>query len=102
VWENQLTEAEKSDRLARLNHLVALKATERSERYLGRTEEILVEDQNLKDPNQVMGRTRGNRLTFFTGNISKLRGELVQVKIKEVRAFSLTGELVEARCMTAV
>ena len=102
MWSNQLTEEEKSARLARLNHLVALKATERSERYLGRTEEILVEDQNLKDPNQVMGRTRGNRLTFFAGNIGKLRGQLVQVKIKEVRAFSLTGELCAARQMTPV
>jgi tRNA-2-methylthio-N6-dimethylallyladenosine synthase len=63
----------------------------RSQRYLGRIEEILVENVNLKDPNQVMGRTRGNRLTFFTGDIEKLRGQLVQVKITEARPFSLTG-----------
>jgi tRNA-2-methylthio-N6-dimethylallyladenosine synthase len=39
-----------------------------------------------------MGRTRGNRLTFFEGNIEQLRGQLVSVKITEFRAFSLTGK----------
>jgi len=96
IWENQLSEEVKSDRLQRLNHLVSIKAAERSQRYLGRIEEVLVEDQNLKDKTQVMGRTRGNRLTFFAGNIAELKGQLVKVKITEVRAFSLTGEPVEA------
>ena len=56
---------------------------------------MLVEDQNPKAPSQVMGRTRGNRLTFFDGNINELKGKVVQVKITEVRPFSLTGEPVE-------
>jgi tRNA-2-methylthio-N6-dimethylallyladenosine synthase len=92
TWENQLSEEVKSDRLQRLNHLVSVKAAERSQRYLGRIEEVLVEDQNPKDPTQVMGRTSGNRLTFFTGNIDQLKGQLIKVKITEARAFSLTGE----------
>ena len=92
LWDNQLSEEEKSDRLQRLNHLVAVRAAERSQRYLGRVEEVLVEDQNPKDPSQVMGRTRGNRLTFFTGNITELKGKVVPVRITTVRAFSLTGE----------
>jgi tRNA-2-methylthio-N6-dimethylallyladenosine synthase len=91
LWENQLSEEVKADRLQRLNRLVNEKIGVRSQRYLNRTEEILVEDVNLKDPNQVMGRTRGNRLTFFAGDIEKLRGRLVQVKITEARPFSLTG-----------
>ncbi|OLT60486.1 tRNA (N6-isopentenyl adenosine(37)-C2)-methylthiotransferase MiaB [Moorena bouillonii] len=95
LWENQLPEEVKCDRLQRLNHLVAVKAAERSQRYLGRIEEVLVEDQNPKDKTQVMGRTKGNRLTFFTGDINHLKGELVLVKITEARAFSLTGERVE-------
>ncbi|KAF3886557.1 MULTISPECIES: tRNA (N6-isopentenyl adenosine(37)-C2)-methylthiotransferase MiaB [Nostocales] len=92
LWDEQLSEEVKSDRLQRLNHLVALKAAERSQRYMGRTEEVLVEEQNPKDKTQVMGRTRGNRLTFFAGDIHELKGKLVKVRITEVRAFSLTGE----------
>ncbi|HAG81470.1 MAG TPA: tRNA (N6-isopentenyl adenosine(37)-C2)-methylthiotransferase MiaB [Cyanobacteria bacterium UBA12227] len=94
LWDNQISEEVKSDRLQRLNHLVATKAAARSERYLHRIEEVLVEDQNPKDSTQVMGRTRGNRLTFFKGNINQLKGQLVKVKISEIRAFSLTGESV--------
>ncbi|MBD2250694.1 tRNA (N6-isopentenyl adenosine(37)-C2)-methylthiotransferase MiaB [Nostoc parmelioides] len=97
LWENQLSEETKSDRLQRLNHLVNVKAAERSQRYMGRIEEVLVEEQNPKDQTQVMGRTRGNRLTFFKGDINELKGQLVKVKINEVRAFSLTGEAIEVR-----
>ncbi|MFB2919253.1 tRNA (N6-isopentenyl adenosine(37)-C2)-methylthiotransferase MiaB [Aerosakkonema funiforme] len=97
LWENQLSEEVKVDRLQRLNHLVGIKAAERSQRYFDRIEEVLVEDRNPKDPTQVMGRTRGNRLTFFSGDIAKLKGQLVQVKISEVRPFSLSGEIVEIR-----
>ena len=93
LWEDQLSEDVKGDRLQRLNHLVSCKAMERSQRYLGRIEEILVEEQNGKDPTQVMGRTTGNRLTFFAGDIEQLKGKLVKIKITEIRAFSLTGEV---------
>ena len=91
LWSNQLPDEVKTDRLQRLNHLVATKAMERSQRYQNRLEEILVEDLNPKDPSQVMGRTRTNRLTFFAGDLAQLKGQLVKVKITEVRAFSLTG-----------
>jgi tRNA-2-methylthio-N6-dimethylallyladenosine synthase len=93
LWDNQITEAEKSDRLQRLNHLVGLKAGERSQRYLNRVEQVLVEDINPKDTTQVVGRTDGNRLTFFKGDLTELKGKIVPVKITEVRPFSLTGEM---------
>jgi tRNA-2-methylthio-N6-dimethylallyladenosine synthase len=102
LWTNQLSEEVKSDRLQRLNHLVNIKAYERSQRYFGRIEEVLVEDQNSKDKTQVMGRTRGNRLTFFAGDINELKGQLVKVKITEIRAFSLTGEPIEVRQAVSV
>ena len=95
LWNNQLSEEVKSDRLQRLNRLVSVSAEARSQRYLGREEEILVEADNTKDPTQVMGRTRGNRLTFFPGKIEELKGKTVRVKITEVRPFSLTGDVVE-------
>lgn len=95
LWDHQISEEVKSDRLQRLNHLVNIKAAERSQRYFGRIEEVLVEAENSKDKTQVMGRTGGNRLTFFTGDINCLKGKIVKVKITEVRPFSLTGEAIE-------
>jgi len=95
LWDNQLSEAVKSDRLQRLNRLVTVTAEARSRRYLGREVEVLVEAQNTKDTSQVLGRTRSNRLTFFPGKIEDLKGKTVKVKITDIRAFSITGELVE-------
>jgi tRNA-2-methylthio-N6-dimethylallyladenosine synthase len=92
LWENQLSEAVKVDRLQQLNRLVRTTAEARSQRYLGRTEEVLVEAANDKDPSQVMGRIRGNRLTFFAGDITQLKGQTVPIVITEIRTFSLTGE----------
>jgi tRNA-2-methylthio-N6-dimethylallyladenosine synthase len=94
LWDTQLSEEVKVDRLQRINRLVTQQATDRSARYSGRIEEVLVEEQNLKNERQVMGRTRGNRLTFFAGDIQELKGKVVPVRITEVRSFSLTGERV--------
>ncbi len=89
VWEHQVADEVKQDRLQRLNHRVAQVAAQRSQRYRGRVEEVLIEGVNPKDPTQGMGRTRTNRLTFVAGET--LVGRLVPVKITEVRPFSLTG-----------
>ena len=97
-WPDQLSEAVKVDRLQELNALVERKARERSGRYAGRCEEILVEGANPRDPQQAMGRTRTNRLTFFpahrTDGSPVRSGDLVSVRIETVRAFSLSGSLV--------
>ncbi|MGA0199461.1 MAG: tRNA (N6-isopentenyl adenosine(37)-C2)-methylthiotransferase MiaB [Prochlorotrichaceae cyanobacterium] len=95
LWQNQLPETVKEDRLQRLNHLVSTKAAERSLRYQDRVEEILVEGINPKNPQQVMGRTRTNRITFFSGDFQELKGTIVPVKIEQVRPFSLTGSLLQ-------
>ena len=94
-WPNQLPEKIKIERLQELNKLVEETAKKRNLRFQDRIEEILVEGINFKDKEQVMGRTRSNRLTFFpkqgkNGYLFKV-GDIVKVKIKEVRAFSLTG-----------
>jgi tRNA-2-methylthio-N6-dimethylallyladenosine synthase len=95
VWENQLSEEIKSDRLQRLNHVVNQNAAKRSQRYAGRVEEIMVEGTNLKSPNQLMGRTSTNRIAFTentTGrSLDALMGQILAIKITEVRPFSLTG-----------
>ncbi|CAK6700534.1 tRNA (N6-isopentenyl adenosine(37)-C2)-methylthiotransferase MiaB [Synechococcus sp. CBW1107] len=94
-WPNQLSEAVKVERLREINALVERVARQRSARYASRIEEVLVEGINPKDPNQVMGRTRSNRLTFFPAGRADgdqwQPGDLVDVRIEEVRAFSLSG-----------
>ncbi len=94
-WPDQLPEAVKVERLREINALVERVARARSARYAGRTEQVLVEGANPKDADQVMGRTRTNRLTFFPAARSDGRrwqpGDLVKVRIEAVRSFSLSG-----------
>lgn len=92
-WPGQLSEAVKVERLKELNALVERTARSRSERYLGRSEEVLAEGINPKDPSQLMGRTRTNRLTFFPAGEHRI-GDLVPVRIEEVRSFSLSGRAI--------
>nr|AUG32235.1 hypothetical protein PLO_233 [Paulinella longichromatophora] len=94
-WANQIAEEVKVERLKKLNYLVEKKALQRSRRYLGSVEQILIEGINPKNPNQLMGRTRSNRLTFCPqidpkGNQYNA-GDLLMVHINEVRAFSLSA-----------
>jgi len=94
-WPDQLPEAVKVERLQELNALVERVAAERSARYLGRREQVLAEGVNPRDPDQLMGRTRTNRLTFFAADPGDGRpfapGDLVDVVIETVRPFSLSG-----------
>tara|TARA_B100000965_G_scaffold360093_1_gene340600 strand:- start:2168 stop:3559 length:1392 start_codon:yes stop_codon:yes gene_type:complete len=96
-WPNQLEEEIKIDRLRKINNLVERTAKERNLRYKNSLQEILIESTNSKDPSQLMGRTRTNRLTFFKNSPidgkSHKPGEIVNIKINEIRPFSLTGDL---------
>ena len=95
AWPDQLSEAVKVERLQELNALVETQAKQRSARYAGRCEEILVEGSNPRNPAHMMGRTRTNRLTFFPSSRPDgsviAPGDLVSVRIDQVRAFSLNG-----------
>ena len=93
-WDNQLSEEVKQDRLQRIIRLGAQHALERSERFIGRVQDILVEDINPKNPQQLVGRNEHSRLTYFDGDFSALKGKIVPVLITEARAFSLTGRQV--------
>jgi tRNA-2-methylthio-N6-dimethylallyladenosine synthase len=95
LWDNQIPEDVKSDRLNRVQVLAAKHGLERSERYVGRTIPVLVEDRNPKNPNQVMGRTRQGRQAYFDGDLEQLKGKLVNVRITEARTWSLMGEPAE-------
>lgn len=94
LWENQIADLVKADRLNRLNRVVMQVADERAQRFNNRTLEILVEGPNPKDPNQAYGRSRHNKLVFFDGNGAELRGKLVDVHVNECRAYSLFGKMV--------
>jgi len=94
TWENQVDDEVKKERLQMLNRAVNQAAWNCSQRYLGRTEEVLVEMVSMKDPSMVVGRTPTNRTTLLKGDITELRGKIVPVEIAEARSFTLIGQRV--------
>lgn len=62
-------------------------------KYQDKVVEVLVEEQ--KEDGQFVGRTRTNKLVYFTSR-DNLLGKLVNIKVNTVNRFSLEGILVEA------
>lgn len=94
IYEDQVPDDIKSDRLQRINRLAAEHALHANQRYLGKEVEVLVDGIYVKDPRMVKGRNRQGRPVLFEGNIDELKGKLVHVRVNEVRSYMLLGERV--------
>ncbi|MSO41611.1 MAG: tRNA (N6-isopentenyl adenosine(37)-C2)-methylthiotransferase MiaB [Solirubrobacterales bacterium] len=87
---DQLPHPLKSERMGRLVELVQRRARERSERFVGRTMEVLVEGPSRNDPARLRGRTRHNKTVNFDGTARP--GELVEVEITGSTSTTLSGQ----------
>jgi tRNA-2-methylthio-N6-dimethylallyladenosine synthase len=76
-------------RMERLVEVVQRRATERAQRFVGRTVEVLVEGPSRTDPARVRGRSRHNKVVNFSGTASP--GELVEVEITGATSQTLSG-----------
>jgi tRNA-2-methylthio-N6-dimethylallyladenosine synthase len=86
---DQVPHAVKKERMERLVELVQRGAHERSQRFVGRTMEVLVEGTSRRDPTQLRGRVRHNKAVNFHGTATP--GELVEVEIASATSQTLTG-----------
>jgi tRNA-2-methylthio-N6-dimethylallyladenosine synthase len=87
---DQLPHAVKRERMERLVEAVQRIATERAQRFVGRTMEVLVEGPSRTDPSKLRGRTRHNKTVNFSGVAQP--GELVDVEIASATSTTLAGE----------
>ena len=96
-WEDDIPLTEKKRRLHAVEEVQAKIALEINQQYLGRTEEVLIEEENsAHGRRQWKGRNRTNKLVFFPqpdeeSNIQP--GDLVNVRIERVTAWSLQGKV---------
>lgn len=84
----------KKERLQRLNVLVNECAMERNEKYLNQLVKVLVHGESKKNSNVLSGYTEENKLVNFMGP-KTLIGQIIPVKITNVKTWSLDGEYVE-------
>lgn len=88
--DEQVSESEKSDRLARLNQLQTIKTRENNEKYIGFTGEVLVEGSDGKDPLTVFGKLSNFKMIYFPGNPEDI-GTYTTVTVDHLKANSLVG-----------
>ena len=92
--KNDLTEAEKEDRLHRLNELVNKYSKESNERMLNTIQKVLVIGISEKDSNKVCGYTENMKLVNVAAPKDTI-GQIINVKITDAKSFSLDGEIIE-------
>ena len=84
-------QAEKLERLRRLQALLDAQARAVSERMVGSMQRVLVEGPARRNPAELAGRTENNRVVNFRGG-PELIGRFVEVRITAALSHSLRGE----------
>lgn len=89
--EDNVPLKEKEERLQRLNTLVGKYANENNQKYLGKVLEVLVDGSSKRNKEIYSGYSKENKLVNFKAKDVSI-GDIVKVKITDVKSFSLDGE----------
>lgn len=92
--EDNIPLEEKQARLQRLNERITYYSHLNNEKYQDQVVEVLVDGKSKKNDEVWSGYTRHNKLVNFTGNNIK-PGDIVNVKITQVKSYSLDGIAIE-------
>ena len=90
--ENQIPEEIKHKRFERLKNLYESRVSENNQKYIGKTEKILVSGTSKNNDNMLTGRSDTNKVVIFEGS-KNLIGNMVDVKIVEEHKWYLKGEI---------
>src|SRR5690606_16827509 len=90
---DDVPEEVKKQRLQLLQQRINQQAAAHARRMVGTEQRILVTGPSKKDPMELSGRTENNRVVNFMGQPSMV-GQFVDVKIVDVFANSLRGEVI--------
>jgi tRNA-2-methylthio-N6-dimethylallyladenosine synthase len=91
--EDKIPENIKSERLKILQDIQKDITVKKNQKFKGKVVEVLAEGKSKRNPNQLTGRTKSNKIVNFLGEES-LTGKLVKVNIEQVYLHSLKGKIV--------
>ncbi len=91
-FEDQVKEEVKQERLLLLQKIQSEITLRKNRAIEGQVVEVLVEGPSKQNAQEVMGRTRSNKVVNFKGDLN-LIGQLVSVKIMKAYPHSLHGEI---------
>ncbi len=92
--EDDIETSVKEQRLYKLNELVNEKAYKQNLKFLDQVVDVLVEGTSKKDDSMLTGYTQHQKLINFKGNKDHI-GQIVKVKVTEVKTWALKGEEIE-------
>jgi len=94
--DNPVSDDVKRERLRTLQALQEEHTLQKNRACVGKREEILVEGVSRDGLEDMMGRTRGNRIVNFPGT-TDLIGKIISVRIVDAFLHSLRGETEKPR-----
>jgi len=100
-YTDDVSHADKQQRLARLQQRINHQAQAISRQMVGEVHRVLVEGTSRKDPTELAGRTENNRVVNFAGPAS-LIGGFADLRITEAMPNSLRGALHEPTATAAL
>jgi tRNA-2-methylthio-N6-dimethylallyladenosine synthase len=98
---DQVPDEVKARRNTRLLEVAGRVAARRSQALEGQVVSVLVDGPSRRNPREVAGRTRCNRVVNFDPRDRDLRGEVVPVRIAEALPHSLRGQLADEPAMAS-
>jgi tRNA-2-methylthio-N6-dimethylallyladenosine synthase len=90
---DQVPDAIKADRNRRLLEVVSRVTGAQSAKLTGRTMEVLVDGVSRRNPGELAGRTRCNRVVNFDGQGRVAVGDIVHARVTDALPHSLRGTL---------
>ena len=91
---DNVTLEEKNQRLYKLNELINIYSKEANDRYLNKIVPVLIEGTSEKDDSMLMGYTDTMKLVNVKAD-KKYIGKIINVKINEIKTWSMDGEIAE-------
>jgi len=91
IFPDDVPDGVKKNRLKKVQTLQREISLAKNRQRIGDCEEVLVDGRSKLKDDQVMGRTRANRIVNFTGSPSWI-GKFVRVRVSGATANSLLGE----------
>ncbi len=93
--KDQLSHKVKIKRLNKLIEIANSVVRRRSQRFIGNTEDVLVEGEAKKNPGCFTGRNEGGKVVIFPKKEDIKPGDIVPVKIKKASVWVLFGTVYE-------
>ncbi len=98
TWEDPISAEEKNERIRFINAIISELAETQAQRYLGKTEQVLVEGISQRNPRRLSGRVFNNKTINIECDPShheKYIGKIREVKVTQAKAWALRGEFIQ-------